>query len=427
MSEQIEVESGDEEDTSKYLYNVIKGDLVDVKMWTKFVPVESGAIDQLRSITKLPFVFKHVAAMPDVHIGTGSTVGTVLATHGTVIPAAVGVDSGCGMIACRISLKAEDLPDNLHRLRTEIENMVPVGFDDHSIQRLNGKGHGGTRTVLNNQFKNLKKGLDAITAKHPGIEHMVKNAEEKAYRQLGSLGGGNHFIELCLDENNDVWIMLHSGSRGIGNTIGRYFIELAQKEMEAQKVTLPNKDLAYLQEGSVHYDDYVEAVSWAQEYARRNRDAMLELVITAMTRFLPHFRVTKEAINCHHNYVSEETHFGENVIITRKGAVSAQIGELGIIPGSMGAKSFIVRGLGNADSFCSCSHGAGRKMSRSAAKRKITVEEHIAATEGVECRKDEGMIDESPAAYKSIDDVMASQTDLVEVVHTLKQILCVKG
>ena len=408
-------------------YNLIKGDLVDVKMWTKFVPVESGAIDQLRSITKLPFVFKHVAAMPDVHIGVGSTVGTVLATRSAVIPAAVGVDIGCGMIACRISLKAEDLPDNLHRLRTEIETMVPVGMDDHNIARLNGKGHQDTRTVLNNQWKQLDKGLEAITLKHPIIEKMVKNSEEKAYRQLGSLGGGNHFVEICLDENNDVWIMLHSGSRGIGNAIGRYFIELAQKDMEKNNIHLPHKDLAYLQEGSIHYDDYVAAVDWAQEYAKRNRDAMLELVITAMTRFLPTFKVTKEAINCHHNYVSQETHFDENVIITRKGAVSAQKDELGIIPGSMGAKSFIVRGLGNPESFCSCSHGAGRTMSRSAAKRKITVEDHILATAGVECRKDEGMIDESPAAYKSIDDVMASQTDLVQIVHTLKQVLCVKG
>lgn len=412
----------------KYLpYNLIRGDLVDVKMWTKHVPVESGAIDQLRSITKLPFVFKHVAAMPDVHVGTGSTVGTVLATHGTVIPAAVGVDIGCGMIACRTSLTADQLPDNLHKVRSEIELMVPVGFDEHSTDRLNGKGHQNTRTVLNNQFKNLKTGLEAIVAKHPGIDKMVKDAEKKARTQLGSLGGGNHFIELCIDENNDVWIMLHSGSRGIGNAIGRYFIELAQKDAEEQKIVLPNKDLAYLQEGSQHYDDYVEAMSWAQEYARRNRDAMLELVITALTRHLPVFKITKEAINCHHNYINEEVHFGENVIVTRKGAVSAQAGELGIIPGSMGAKSFIVEGLGNVESFCSCSHGAGRKMSRSKAKKEITVEEHVAATAGVECRKDEGMIDESPAAYKSIDDVMLSQTDLVKVVHTLKQVLCVKG
>jgi len=415
------------EKEENYLYNLIKGDLVDVKMWTKHVPVESGAIDQLRSITKLPFVFKHVAAMPDVHIGTGATVGTVMATKSAVIPAAVGVDIGCGMIACRISLKAEDLPDSLHRLRSEIETMVPVGMDEHTIPRLNGKGHQETRTVLNNHFKQLKKGLDAIEAKHPAIGKMVKNAEEKAYRQLGSLGGGNHFIELCLDENNDVWIMLHSGSRGIGNAIGRYFIELAQKDMEKNNIHLPHRDLAYLQEGSQYYDDYVEAVSWAQEYARRNRDAMLELVIAAMTRFLPVFKVTKEAINCHHNYISEETHFGEDVIITRKGAVSAQAGEYGIIPGSMGAKSFIVRGLGNTESFCSCSHGAGRKMSRGAAKKHITLEDHIKATEGVECRKDEGVIDESPGAYKEILDVMRSQEDLVEVVHTLKQVLCVKG
>ena len=386
-------------------YNLIKGNNVDVKMWTKYVPVESGAIDQLRSITQLPFVFKHVAAMPDVHVGTGSTVGTVMATTNAVIPAAVGVDIGCGMIACRLSLKASDLPDNLHRLRTEIETMVPVGMDEHSISRLNGTGHKNTRTVLNNQWRQLEKGLEKITEKHPAIDKMVKNAEEKAYRQLGSLGGGNHFIELCLDENQDVWVMLHSGSRGIGNAIGRYFIELAQKD----------------------YQDYIDAVSWAQDYAKRNRDAMLTLVITALTRFLPKFTITKEAVNSHHNYISQEEHYGESVIITRKGAVAAHKGTLGIIPGSMGAKSFIVRGLGNEESFCSCSHGAGRVMSRSAAKKKITVEDHVKATEGVECRKDEGMIDESPSAYKDIDMVMASQTDLVEIVHTLKQVLCVKG
>lgn len=411
----------------EYLYNVIKGDRVDVKMWTRFVPVESGAIDQLRSITSLPFVFKHVAAMPDVHIGIGSTVGTVLATKNAVIPAAVGVDIGCGMIACRTSLTADDLPQNLHSLRTEIEAMVPVGFDEHNSHRLSTSGHQQTTTVLNNQFSQLKSGLDDIVKKHPTIEKMVHGAEAKAFKQLGSLGGGNHFIELCLDENNDVWIMLHSGSRGIGNAIGRYFIELAQRDMERNNIHLPNKDLAYLEEGSVHYNEYIQAVSWAQDYAKRNRDAMLALVITAMSRFLPNFKITKEAINSHHNYISEETHFGESVIITRKGAVSAHLGQLGIIPGSMGAKSFIVRGLGNAESFCSCSHGAGRVMSRTAAKKKITVDDHIKATDGVECRKDEGMIDESPAAYKDIDSVMQSQEDLVEIVHTLKQILCVKG
>lgn len=418
----------EENKDEKYLaYNLVKGDIVDIKMWTKHVPVESGAIDQLRNVSKLPIVFSHIAAMPDVHVGVGATVGTVLALKGAVIPAAVGVDIGCGMIACRTSLKAEDLPDNLHKVRSEIELMVPVGQDEHSINRLNGRGHQETRTVLNNQFKQLKKPLDDITTRHPAIEKMVKKSEDKAYRQLGSLGGGNHFIELCLDESSDVWIMLHSGSRGVGNAIGRYFTELAKKDAEANNIQLPEKDLAYLQEGSQHFDDYVEAVEWAQEYARRNRDAMLELVITALTRHLPAFKITKEAVNSHHNYISRETHFGEEVIITRKGAVAAHKDVLGIIPGSMGAKSFIVRGLGNEDSFCSCSHGAGRKFSRSAAKRHITLEDHIKATEGIECRKDEGVIDESPAAYKDIDAVMESQKDLVEIVHTLRQVLCVKG
>lgn len=408
-------------------YRLIKGNLVDVKMWTKYVPVESDAITQLRNLTNLPFVFKHVAAMPDVHVGIGSTVGTVLATSGTVIPACVGVDIGCGCVATQTNLKAKDLPDNLHRIRTEIENMIPVGFDEHTTSRLSNKGHQNTGKLLNNQFNQLEKELKEIVIKHPAIESMSRNSAEKAHRQLGSLGGGNHFIELTLDENDNVWIMLHSGSRGIGNVIGRYFIELAQKDMEHQQIKLPNKDLAYLQEGSQHYDDYIQAVSWAQEYARRNRDTMMDLIITALSRFLPPFKIIDTAIQCHHNYVSQEKHFGEDVIITRKGAVAAHKGTLGIIPGSMGAKSFIVRGLGNEESFCSCSHGAGRVMSRSAAKKKITVEDHIKATEGVECRKDEDMIDESPSAYKNIDDVMKSQEDLVEIVHTLKQVLCVKG
>ena len=409
-------------------YNIITGSLVNIKMWTKHVPVESGAIDQLRNLSKMPFVFKHVAAMPDVHIGVGATVGTVLATKGVVIPAAVGVDIGCGMIACRLSLKADQLPDNLRMLRNEIEKMVPVGMDEHSIDRLNGKGHQDTRTVLNNQFKQLDKRLKAICAKHPGIDKMVKNSQDKAYRQLGSLGGGNHFIELTIaKEDNSVWVMLHSGSRGIGNAIGRYFIEIAKKEMEQHVIQLPDKDLAYLEEGSTHYADYIEAVEWAQEYATRNRNAMLDLVLVALSRHLPPFKIEDKAISCHHNYISQETHFGEEVIVTRKGAVSAFEGQLGIIPGSMGAKSFIVRGLGNKESFCSCQHGAGRVMSRSAAKRIISVEDHINATLGVECRKDEGMIDESPAAYKNIDDVMKSSEDLIEILFTLKQILCVKG
>ena len=409
------------------MYNEIKGSNNHIiKVWNKFVPMESGVFDQARSITNLSGVVG-VSLMPDAHVGSGSCIGTVIATTDIVIPATVSVDIGCGMIAVQLSLKASDLPDNLHKLRNEIEMMVPVGQDEHSITRLNQTGHQNTRTVLNNQFRQLDKELDKITLKHLPIEKMVKNSAEKAYRQLGSLGGGNHFIELAIDENDDVWIMLHSGSRGIGNAIGRYFIDLAKKDMEKNNIHLPDKDLAYLQEGSQHFDDYIEAVEWAQEYAKRNRDAMLELVITAMTRHLPAFTVTKNAVNCHHNYISREVHHGKDLIITRKGAVSAQHGELGIIPGSMGAKSFIVRGLGNPDSYCSCQHGAGRVMSRSAAKRQITVEDHVKATEGIECRKDEGMIDESPAAYKNISQVMKSSTDLVEIVHTLRQVLCVKG
>lgn len=415
------------EDDKQYLFNVIKGaNNHEIKVWNKFVPMESGVYDQARSITELPNVIG-VRLMPDAHVGAGSCVGTVIATKDIVIPATVSVDLGCGMIACQTTLKAQDLPDNLHRLRAEIETMVPVGFDDHSIQRLNGKGHNRTRTVLNNQFKNLKKGLDAIVVKHPGIEKIVKNAEGKAYRQLGSLGGGNHFVECCIAaEDDSVWIMLHSGSRGIGNAIGRYFIDLAGKEIDSQKILLPNRDLAYLKKENLYFDDYVEAAEWAQEYAMRNRIAILELVITAAARHLPKFKIIQE-IRSHHNYISKETYNGEELIITRKGAVSAQLDEFGIIPGSMGAKSFIVKGLGNKDSYCSCSHGSGRVMSRSQAKKLFTTLDLEEQTKGVECRKDEGIIDEIPAAYKDLDRVMDSQKDLVEIVHQLKAILCVKG
>ena len=256
---------------------------------------------------------------------------------------------------------------------------------------------------------------------------MVRNFHRTWGRQLGTLGGGNHFIELCIDENDDVWIMLHSGSRGIGNAIGRYFINLAKKDMGNQLGRLPDKDLAYFTDGAQHFDDYVEAVNWAQDYAMINRREMMRLVVKSLQAELPSFVATKEAINCHHNYVQKETHYGENVFITRKGAISAQIDELGIIPGSMGAKSFIVRGKGTKASFCSCSHGAGRKMSRTAAKRQFNRFDLEALTQGVECRKDKGVIDEIPSAYKDINQVMKNQHDLVEVVHTLKQVICVKG
>ncbi len=388
---------------------------VPVKIYTK--EIDSGALDQLTNIAKLPFIHSHVAAMPDVHVGIGATVGAVIPTKGAIIPAAVGVDIGCGMNATRLSINASDLPDNLKRVRLAIEEAVPVGFAKHkSIQAKNS-----TIKALNTVLE--KK----IIGKHPTIAKMLKTIYRTWTQQLGTLGGGNHFIEVCLDENQEVWVMLHSGSRGIGNVIGRYFINLARKDMERHTAQLPHRDLAYFPEGAKHFDDYVEAVHWAQDYAMWNRREMMRLIVEALRKPLPPFNITKEAINCHHNYVATEEHFGEQVYLTRKGAIRAGEGELGIIPGSMGAKSYIVRGLGNPDSFCSCSHGAGRKMSRAAAKHRFNQDDMEIQTQGVECRKDTGVIDEIPGAYKSIDEVMENQNDLVEVVHTLKQVVCVKG
>lgn len=322
----------------------------------------------------------------------------------------------CGMNAIRLSLTAEQLPDSLKGVRDAIEKAIPVGFAQHNRPAIN-------RSSINN----LNVGIESISTKHPAILKMMKRPFDTWTRQLGTLGGGNHFIELCLDENNDVWIMLHSGSRGIGNVIGRYFINLAKKDMEKHTSHLPDQNLSYFSEGSDHFKDYVEAVHWAQEYAYSNRREMMTLVLKALKETLPTFEITKEAINCHHNYVSIEEHFGSQVYLTRKGAISAYEGELGIIPGSMGAKSFIVRGKGNTHSFCSCSHGAGRRMSRSKAKREFNADDLVAQTLGVECRKDKGVVDEIPSAYKDIDTVMDNQHDLVEVVHTLKQVVCVKG
>ncbi|KHD05863.1 Fis family transcriptional regulator [Candidatus Thiomargarita nelsonii] len=388
---------------------------VPVKIYTK--EVESSALDQLKNIALLPFVHNHVAAMPDVHTGIGATVGAVIPTKGAIIPAAVGVDIGCGMTATRLSIKANQLPDNLKAVRRAIEEAIPVGFAKHKSIR-----------AKNSTIIALDKVLDKqIIGKHPAIAKMLKKTYQTWTQQLGTLGGGNHFIELCLDENQDVWIMLHSGSRGIGNVIGRYFINLAKKDMEQHITQLPARDLAYFTEGAKHFDDYVEAVHWAQEYALFNRREMMRLIIEAVRKPLPPFDITKEAINCHHNYVAIEEHFGEQVFLTRKGAISAYDGELGIIPGSMGAKSYIVRGMGNPESFCSCSHGAGRKMSRSAARRCFSQDDVEIQTQGVECRKDKDVIDEIPGAYKPIEEVMENQNDLVEVVHTLKQVVCVKG
>ena len=396
------------------IFKTLNKGKVPVKIFTN--DIDSASMTQLSNMAQMPFIHHHIAAMPDVHLGKGATVGSVIPTKDAIIPAAVGVDIGCGMNAVRISLKAHDLPDSLRRSRRAIEAKVPVGFDMHK------------RDVVNaSTWNSMEKPLKVITDRHPGLLRMVRNFHHTWGRQIGTLGGGNHFIELCIDENDDVWIMLHSGSRGIGNAIGRYFINLAKKDMGIQLGHLPDKDLAYFTEGAEHFADYVEAVTWAQDYAMINRREMMRLTVKALQSELPQFVATKEAINCHHNYVQKETHYGENVFITRKGAIRAGIDDLGIIPGSMGAKSFIVRGKGTKASFCSCSHGAGRKMSRTMAKRNFNRFDLEALTIGVECRKDKGVVDEIPAAYKDIDEVMKNQHDLVEVVHTLKQVVCVKG
>ncbi|MDR1890416.1 MAG: RtcB family protein [Zoogloeaceae bacterium] len=391
---------------------------VPIKIWTR--DLEHQALQQLVNLSQLNIVRHPIAVMPDVHAGIGATVGSVIPTVNAIIPAAVGVDIGCGMVAVRLTLNARDLPDNLHAIRNAIEAAVPVGFNQHERSKVKGSAHA-------RQARRMSDRLDVIVGKHPGLMKMQRHFNETWACQLGTLGGGNHFIELCLDEAGQVWVMLHSGSRGIGNVIGRYFIAAAQKDMRRHQVNLPDKDLAYLSEGSALFDDYVEALDWAQDYALENRRMMLELALESLVIGLPPFKVSAEAINCHHNYVSRETHFGERLYITRKGAIRVGAGDLGIIPGSMGAKSFIVRGLGNAAAYCSCSHGAGRRMSRSAAKRRFTRHDLAAQTAGVECRKDGGVVDEIPGAYKDINEVMANQSDLVEIVHTLKQVLCVKG
>ena len=390
-----------------------------VKMWTQGVPVEDEARAQLRNIAKLPFIFKHVAVMPDVHLGKGSTIGSVIPTKGAIIPAAVGVDIGCGMMACKTTLSASDLPDNLAPLRSAIEKAVPHGRTPGTRDR---GAWDAPPARVDASWAALFPAFERIAQKYPKLK------KTNNHKHLGTLGTGNHFIEVCLDEHNAVWFMLHSGSRGVGNAIGSLFIEKAKEDMRRHFINLPDQDLAYLPEGTQHYDDYVEAVGWAQHYARLNREAMMQAVIdAARTVIQKPFETYVEAVNCHHNYVQEETHFGEKILVTRKGAVRAGKGELGIIPGSMGARSFIVRGKGNAESFESCSHGAGRIMSRTEAKRRFSVSDQVRATEGVECRKDAEVIDEIPMAYKNIDAVMHAQRDLVEVVHTLKQVVCVKG
>ncbi|WP_107333980.1 RtcB family protein [Klebsiella pneumoniae] len=406
----------------------IKGDKVNIKAWTKFVPVEEQAEKQLHNLTTLPFIFKHIAVMPDVHWGMGATIGSVIATKGAIIPAALGVDIGCGLVGQQTSLKREDLPTDLSGIRSAIEQLIPHGRTDNGGP--NDRGAWGNNDPQNltlelkAELVSLENRLKFITDKYPTL---LRNANRFA-SHAGTLGSGNHFVELSLDQNDSLWIVIHSGSRGIGNAIGRFFIEKAKEEMARFFIHLVDDDLAYLPEGSVYYNDYLEAVQWAQDFAAVNRAIMLNATLIALHKVLQKpFENKVTAINCHHNYVALENHFDQNVLVTRKGAVRARTTDLAIIPGSMGAKTFVVRGKGNSESFCSCSHGAGRLMSRGEAKRVFTVEDQIRDTEGVECRKDEDVIDETPKAYKNIDDVMRSQDDLVEVLFTLKQIVCVKG
>ena len=387
---------------------------VPIKIWAS--ELEPSAQQQLRNIAQLPIIHHHVAAMPDAHMGIGATVGSVLATCKAIIPAAVGVDIGCGMIAARLSLGANQLDEvTLKKVFDQISRDVPVGRAQHRDCDARVEA-----------AKAFEPGLTALTQRHPALLKTFGKFSNWV-NQIGTLGSGNHFIEVCLDEAGSVWVMLHSGSRGIGNAIGSYFIELARCDMERLQVNLPDRDLAYFPEGTPSFADYVEAVDWAQRYAMRNREEMLALVLAALRRHLPPFEVTTEAVNCHHNYVAREHHFGADVWVTRKGAIRAGAGELGIVPGSMGTRSYIVRGLGNPESFESSAHGAGRRMSRTEARKRFDANDMAAQTQGVICRKDAGVVDEIPGAYKDIDEVMANQSDLTQVLHTLKQVVCVKG
>jgi tRNA-splicing ligase RtcB len=386
---------------------------VPIKAWVDGVAFEDAARRQVENVANMPFVYKHVAVMPDVHWGMGATVGSVIATQGAVIPAAVGVDIGCGMVAARLDVRASELPDSLSAMRSAIERAVPHGRTANGGPGDRGAWRNPPHAV-SSSWSNLKARFDRIVEKHPKI------AKSNNENHLGTLGTGNHFIEVCLDEAQNVWVMLHSGSRGVGSRIGSYFIELAREDMRRWFVNLPDMDLAYLPEGTENFDDYVVAVGWAQDYALANRALMLDAAVSALAGTLDkRVSFAETAVQCHHNYVSREHHFGENVIVTRKGAVRARDGELGIIPGSMGTRSYIVRGKGNPMSFESCSHGAGRRMSRGEAKRTFSLEDHAKAVEGVECRRDADVIDETPGAYKPIDAVMEAQKDLVDVVHEL--------
>lgn len=375
-----------------------------------------GAVrDQIENVAKMPFIHHHVAIMPDAHLGIGATIGSVVPTKGAIIPAAVGVDIGCGMMAVQTDLMAKDLPDSLSDLRHSIERGIPTGRGAHR-ETAQSKNHYFVSQSNINYFMKQSEPEDlwGIKAKNWML-------------QMGTLGGGNHFIEVCLDEEDRVWVMLHSGSRGVGNQIGRKYIALAKEDMKIHFINLPDQDLAYLSEGTQHFDEYWNAVQWAQEYAMLNRRIMMNLVFDQMWHYFPQMAVRSEVVNCHHNYVALENHYGSNVYVTRKGAIRARGGDVGIIPGSMGTRSYIVRGKGNQESFHSCAHGAGRAMSRRQAREIFTLADLEAQTVGVELRRRESIVDEIPGAYKDIDRVMELQKDLVEPIHTLKQVLCVKG
>lgn len=405
-----------------YLDSLFERQRYPVKAWNHGVEFDDGTYRQLANIASMPFIHNHVAAMPDAHVGIGATVGSVIATKGAIIPAAVGVDIGCGMMAYELTLTENDLPDSLGHVRAAMEQATPHGRSNNGGPGDRG-AWGDIPPDVRSRWTRLHIGYELILAKHP---------KAKSYNHanhLGTLGTGNHFIELCADERGQLWVMLHSGSRGVGNRLGSYFIEKAKEEMERYHISeyLPDKDCAYLVENTELFDDYVHAVEWAQNFAAESRKAMMHQTIQALREVMPPFTLGKTAVNCHHNYIAYESHYGSEVWVTRKGAVKAWTNDLGVIPGSMATGSYIVRGKGNADSFCSCSHGAGRRMSRGQAFKQISLEDHIKATEGVECRKDEGVIDESPAAYKNLDAVIAAQSDLVEIVHRLRTLVNVKG
>ena len=381
-----------------------------IKVWAPIHEVESGALDQLKNTASLPFIFKHVAVMPDVHYGIGATVGSVVATKGAVVPACVGVDIGCGMMAALMPFKSKRLPDNLQALFDSISKAVPVGQDMHQSPTYH---------------------VQSLVEGYAWLPKVLRDNEERVTRQLGTLGGGNHFIEVCVDLDENVWVMLHSGSRGIGNKIGNYYIDRAKDVMKQYMIKLEDPNLAYLAEGTELFNDYWRDLQWAQAYAMKNREVMMALVMRSIAEVIFGDKTTVIApevtISCHHNYAERENHYGENVIVTRKGAIRARVGDMGIIPGSMGARSYIVKGLGCEDAFCSAPHGAGRVMSRGKAKKVVTAEMFEEQTKGILCRKDAGVYDEAPMAYKPIDQVMYNANGLVEVVAELRQILCIKG